>query len=71
MIVEVKAVGNWQQACRQAVKVAGEFHGEDGLMLRLAGQNLAMEFPNQRTFICDELIEKLERIPGVLRAHAG
>ncbi len=71
VIVEVKAVGNWQQACRQAVKVAGEFHGEDGLTLHLAGQNLTMDFPNQRTLICDELIEKLERIPGVLRAHAG
>ncbi len=71
VIVKVKAVGNWQQACRQAVKVAGEFHGEDGLTLRLVGQKLAMEFPNQRTLICEELIEKLERIPGVLRAHAG
>lgn len=70
IVVEIKPVGNWQQACRQAMKAASEFTGEEGLSLRLAGQNLTMDFPNQHTQNCSELVEKLERIHGVLRVYA-
>lgn len=69
IVVEIKPVGAWQQACRQSVKAATEFPGEEGLRLRLAGQNLTMDFPNQQTRVCTELIEKLERIHGVLRVY--
>ncbi len=69
VVVEIKPVGNWQQACRQTVKIAADFQGEGGLSLRLAGQNLVMDFPDQHTQICSELIEKLERVHGVLRVY--
>ncbi len=37
------------------------------LRLQLAGQDLVMDFPNHRT-ACDlQLIEELERLPGVWR----
>jgi hypothetical protein len=39
------------------------------LRLRLAGQGLAMDFPDQNTRVCTELIEKLEDIHGVLRVY--
>ncbi len=69
VVVEIKPVGNWQQACRQSIKIAGEFQGDEGLSLRLAGQNLVMDFPNQHTHVCSELIERLERVQGVLRVY--
>ena len=71
VVVEIKPVGNWQQACRQTLNTAYEFEGEEELSLRLAGQNLIMDFPQQHTHICTELIEKLERIHGVLRVYAS
>jgi|GEM_PF-152342 len=67
VVVEIKPVGNWQEACRRAVKLAGDFQGEDSFSLRLAGQGLAMDFPNQNTAFCDGLVEALERLPGVSR----
>ncbi|MCB8921336.1 MAG: DNA polymerase III subunit alpha [Ardenticatenaceae bacterium] len=69
VVVEIKPVGNWQQVCRQSVKIAQEFTGQEGLCLRLAGQNMSMDFPDQYTHICMELIEKLERVHGVLRVY--
>ncbi|MCB8965379.1 MAG: DNA polymerase III subunit alpha [Ardenticatenaceae bacterium] len=69
IIVEIKPVGNWQQACRQSVQAATEFDGEESLRLRLAGQNLVMDFPNQHTHMCTELMEKLENIHGVKRVY--
>lgn len=69
IVVEIKPVGNWQHVCRQSLKTAGEFEGQEGLSLSLAGQRLIMDFPNQQTHICTELIEKLEGIHGVLRVY--
>lgn len=70
VIVEVKPVGNWQNACRQSVKLAHQFDGQDSLSVRLAGQNLVMDFPETNTQFCPELVNQLERLPGILRVYA-
>jgi hypothetical protein len=70
IIVEVKPVGNWQHACRQSVKLAHQFDGGDDLSLRLAGQNMVMDFPDTHTQFCPELVNQLERLPGILRVYA-
>jgi DNA polymerase-3 subunit alpha len=70
IIVEVKPVGNWQNACRQSVKLAHQYDGDDTLSLRLAGQNMVMDFPQTPTQFCPELVNQLERLPGILRVYA-
>ena len=70
IVIEVKPTGNWQNACRQSLKLAHQFEGEESLSLRLAGQNLTMDFPNHRTQFCPELINQLERLPGIMRVYA-
>ena len=69
LVVEIRASGNWKEACRQIVKLAGRFEGSLGLRLQLAGQNLVMDFPSQRTDSALELVEQLERLPGVGRVY--
>ena len=69
LVVEIRASGNWKEACRQIVKLAGRFEGSLGLRLQLAGQNLVMDFPRQRTDSAVELVEQLERLPGVGRVY--
>jgi DNA polymerase-3 subunit alpha len=69
LVVEIKASGNWKDTCRQAIKLTGRFEGNAALRLQLAGQDLVMDFPNQRTDASVELIEALERVPGVSRVY--
>lgn len=67
LIVEIRASGNWKDTCRQSIKLATRYEGNAMLRLQLAGQDLVMDFPNHRT-ACDlQLIEELERLPGVWR----
>ncbi|MCB8945534.1 MAG: DNA polymerase III subunit alpha [Ardenticatenaceae bacterium] len=70
IVVEVKPTGNWQNACRQSIKLAHQFEGADSFSLHLAGQNLTMDFPNQHTQFCPELVNQLERLPGIMRVYA-
>ncbi|MBP9656460.1 MAG: DNA polymerase III subunit alpha [Candidatus Promineofilum sp.] len=67
LIVEIRASGNWKEACRQSIKLAGRYEGNAMLRLQLAGQDLVMDFPNHRTACELQLIEELERVPGVGR----
>lgn len=69
VVVEIKPASNWQEACRRSVDVAGKYEGDAALSLRLSGQRLAMEFPQRQTLLCAELIEALERVPGVIRVY--
>jgi DNA polymerase III subunit alpha len=69
LVVEIKPSGNWQHACRRSVKTAEQFRGQDGLRLRLVGQQRVIDFPDQQTQCCDELIDQLERIDGVQRVY--
>jgi hypothetical protein len=69
LVVEIRASGNWKETCRQSIKLAGRYEGNAMLRLQLAGQDLVMDFPNQRTSNQVELIEKLERLAGVSRVY--
>jgi hypothetical protein len=69
LVVEIKPVGNWKEACRQSLKLAGRYEGDTYLRLQLAGQGMTMDFPNHRTACSAELIAALERLPGVIRAY--
>ncbi|MCB9419307.1 MAG: DNA polymerase III subunit alpha [Ardenticatenaceae bacterium] len=71
IVVEIKPVGNWKDACRQAVAKSGQFQGSDRLNVRLAGSDLAMEFPNQSTRLCPDLLESLRLVPGIARVYEG
>lgn len=67
LVVEIRASGNWKEACRQSFRLAERYEGNATLRLQLAGQDLVMDFPNNRVGCEAELIEKLERVPGVGR----
>jgi DNA polymerase-3 subunit alpha len=69
LVVEIKPVGNWKEACRQSLKLASRYEGDTYLRLQLAGQGMTMDFPNHRTACSAELITALERLPGVIRAY--
>ena len=70
IIVEVKPVGNWHHAFRQTVKLAQAHQGDDQIRLRLAGQSLAIDFPDHTTCYSTELVDQIERLPGILRVYA-
>ncbi len=67
LVVEIRASGNWKEACRQSFRLAERYVGNATLRLQLAGQDLVMDFPNHRVGCEVELIEQLERVPGVGR----
>jgi hypothetical protein len=67
LIVEIRASGNWKDACRQTLGLVKRYEGNAMLRLQLAGQDLVMDFPNHRVGCEVELIEALERVPGVGR----
>jgi DNA polymerase-3 subunit alpha len=69
MVVEIGAVGNWREACRRSLDTARMHPGEDALRLHIAGQDLTMEFPDCGTKVCDDLVNALERIPGIVRVY--
>lgn len=71
LVVEVRPSGNWKDACRQTLKLAGRYEGDAAIRLKLAGQTMAMDFPNHRTDCSIELIEALERLPGISRVYEG
>lgn len=70
IVVEIKASGNWQETCRRTVKTAKSFPGQDKLDLRFPGQPFQMKFPEGYTDFCEDLIESLERIPGIIRVYS-
>jgi hypothetical protein len=69
VVVEIKAAGNWRDACRRTLETARTHSGEDDLRLHIAGQDLAMDFPACGTRFCDDLVQDLERIPGIVRVY--
>ncbi len=71
IVIEIKPVGNWREACRQALDKSGQFAGRDRLSVRLSGSSLAMDFPNQATRLCPDLLESLRMVPGVARVYEG
>lgn len=67
VVVEIKASGNWQETCRRTVKTAQKFPGRDSLQLHFPGQPLAISLPEDFTEFCNDLVDELERIPGIIR----
>ncbi|NHZ71916.1 MAG: hypothetical protein GWP17_02375 [Aquificales bacterium] len=65
MVVEIKPVGNWKEACRQVLQEARKYQGEDKLRLQMVSHGWAMDFPNNHTKICQDLLVNLRRLPGV------
>jgi DNA polymerase-3 subunit alpha len=71
VIVEIKAVGNWREAFRRTLRTAKTHSGEDDLRMCISGQRLALDFPKCGTRFCDDLVEDLERIPGIVRVYSS
>jgi DNA polymerase-3 subunit alpha len=71
LVVEIRPSGNWKDACRQTLKLADRYEGDSAIRLKLAGQEMTMDFPNHRTDCSIELIEALERLPGISRVYEG
>ncbi len=67
VIIEMKATGNWQETCRRILQIAKEHPGGDNLRMRFPRQGLSMEFPDCSTDFNYDLVEALERIPGIVR----
>ena len=65
MVVEIKPVGNWKEACRQVIQEASKYQGEDKLRLQMVSHGWTMDFPNNNTKICQDLLVNLRRLPGV------
>ena len=65
IVIEVKPVGNWQETIRRALRLINEYEGEDGLTIKLTGQDLQMDFPNRNTRSCGELFDALRMIPSI------
>jgi DNA polymerase-3 subunit alpha len=65
MVVEIKPVGNWKEACRQVIQTASLYEGEDKLRLQMVSHGWSMDFPNSHIRICQELLVNLRRLPGV------
>jgi hypothetical protein len=63
--IEIEPLGNWQETCRQSVRLAAQYDGNDRFELQLIGPGWAMDFPNERTHFCSELARSLENLPGV------
>lgn len=69
VVIEVKAAGNWQKACRDALQLVNEYEGQDGLSIRVTGHPMRMDFPNRHTKSCPELFEALRLIPGIAKVY--
>ncbi len=69
IIIEVKPVGNWQEAIRQALRLVNEYDGNDGLKICVAGQHMEMNFPERKTKSCPDLFEKLRLIASIAKVY--
>ncbi len=69
VIIEIKPVGNWKEACRRSLEKSSAYQGSDSLSLRLIGSDLVMEFPERHTKVCSDLLELLRQVPGVARVY--
>ena len=67
VVIEIKPVGNWQEACRRALRLVNEYEGSDGLSICITGQEMQMNFPDRQTRSCPELFEALRLIPGIAK----
>ncbi|HEX6387334.1 MAG TPA: OB-fold nucleic acid binding domain-containing protein, partial [Anaerolineae bacterium] len=69
VVVEIKPVSNWKETCRNSLREAAKYEGPDTLRLSVPAQGLIMDFPNQHTHVCPDLLEALRLLPGVARVY--
>ena len=65
IVVEIKAVRNWESVCQQVVWIMDDYEGQDTLKIRITGKAMQMEFPNLHTLVCPESISTLKQLPAV------
>jgi DNA polymerase-3 subunit alpha len=70
ILVEIEPLAEWQEACRLLVRSAGNYQGPDRLRIAVTGQKLLMDFPNQNTLCCEDLVQELSYLPGVKSVKA-
>lgn len=65
IVVDVQPTGDWKKTCRKLVKLSEEYTGHDSLRIRIADRALVMDFPNQNTHLCSDLMIAIENVPAV------
>lgn len=71
IIVDVQPSANWQDNCRQIVKLVDEFEGNDHLRIRLVNPGFEMDFPNHPTLFCPELVRSIKEMASVLNVKVA
>ncbi len=69
IIVEIKPVGNWRDACRRSLEKLENYRGNDTLTIYFVDTPIKIDFPKQRTRSCPDLLQTLRQIPGVARVY--
>jgi len=69
LIVEIKPVGNWRDACRRSLEKTADYSGNDTITFHFADTPMHIDFPQRRTRSCSDLLQNLRLIPGVARAY--
>ena len=70
VVVDIAPVSDWREACRLLVRMANEYSGRDSLRIRLTGHDIAMDFPNQNTLYCPNLVDEMHKLPAVTGIEA-
>ena len=69
LVVEIKPVGNWRDACRRSLEKVSEYTGRDTITLHFVDTHLYIDFPQRRTRTSSDLLQNLRLIPGVARVY--
>jgi DNA polymerase-3 subunit alpha len=62
VVVDLPPDAGWQEKCLELVQVAEKYEGDDSLRICVEGQGLMMDFPNQKTQYCPELVKDMDRL---------
>jgi DNA polymerase-3 subunit alpha len=62
VVVDIPPVAGWQEKCLELVRVAEKYKGDDSLRICVEGQGLMMDFPNQNTQYCPQLVDDMDQL---------
>ena len=62
VVVDLPPGEGWKEKCLELVRVAEKYEGDDSLRICVEGQGLMMDFPNQNTLYCPELVNDMEQL---------
>ncbi len=62
VVIDLSPDAGWQEKCLKLVRVAEKYAGDDSLRICVEGQGLMMDFPNQNTLYCPELVKDMEQL---------